>query len=118
MHPGWADTEGVRTSIPGFHRAFETKLRSPAQGCDTIVWMSLVKDAAKLQAGAFYLDRTPQPKHLTLGGTSYTPQQAADLYHKLLDMAGLQQQQQPAAAAVPAAAQAAADTAAAPPTQQ
>ena len=41
MHPGWADTEGVRTSIPGFHKAFQDKLRSPEEGVDTIVWLAL-----------------------------------------------------------------------------
>jgi hypothetical protein len=41
MHPGWADTEGVRTSIPGFHKAFKDKLRTPEEGVDTIVWLAL-----------------------------------------------------------------------------
>lgn len=91
MHPGWADTEGVRTSIPGFHSAFQAKLRDAAQGCDTIVWLAL-EDAAKLQPGAFYLDRQAQTKHLTLGGTKYSKEQAAELYQKVLDMAGLKQE--------------------------
>lgn len=41
MHPGWADTEGVRTSIPGFHKSFEKKLRDTAMGVDTILYLSL-----------------------------------------------------------------------------
>lgn len=89
MHPGWSDTEGVRTSIPGFHKAFQAKLRDPAQGCDTIVWLAL-EDGSKLQPGAFYLDRQPQAKHLTLGGTKYSKQEAAELYEKVLALAGLQ----------------------------
>lgn len=30
-----------RTSIPGFHKAFEKRLRTPQQGVDTIVWLAL-----------------------------------------------------------------------------
>lgn len=97
MHPGWSDTEGVRTSIPGFHKAFQAKLRDPAHGSDTIVWLAL-EDGSKLQPGAFYLDRQPQVKHLTLGGTKYSKQEAAELYEKVLALAGLQNQG-PAAAA-------------------
>jgi hypothetical protein len=41
MHPGWCDTEGVRTSIPGFHKAFKQKLRDVDQGVDTVVWLAL-----------------------------------------------------------------------------
>eukprot|EP00877_Chromochloris_zofingiensis_P002376 jgi/Chrzof1/12139/Cz06g22190.t1 len=87
MHPGWADTEGVRTSMPGFHKAFKNTLRDAKEGSDTIVWLAL-QDQDKLQPGAFYLDRAPQPKHLSLAGTQHTPQQAAELYDKLLRLAG------------------------------
>jgi dehydrogenase/reductase SDR family protein 12 len=41
MHPGWSDTEGVRSSIPGFHAAFKDKLRDTQQGVDTILWLAL-----------------------------------------------------------------------------
>lgn len=41
MHPGWADTEGVRTSLPSFHKTFGSKLRTPEQGVDTVVWLAL-----------------------------------------------------------------------------
>lgn len=41
MHPGWADTEGVRTSMPGFHKAFKNTLRDAKEGSDTIVWLAL-----------------------------------------------------------------------------
>lgn len=30
-----------RTSIPGFHKAFQNQLRSPQQGVDTILWLAL-----------------------------------------------------------------------------
>lgn len=37
MHPGWALTEGVRDQLDGFKMG--GKLRSPAEGADTIVWL-------------------------------------------------------------------------------
>ena len=39
MHPGWADTPGVATSLPRFYRVTKPLLRTPAQGADTIVWL-------------------------------------------------------------------------------
>jgi len=41
MHPGWAATEGVATSLPEFNQRFAAQLRTPAQGADTIVWLAL-----------------------------------------------------------------------------
>ncbi|KXZ55487.1 hypothetical protein GPECTOR_2g1036 [Gonium pectorale] len=70
MHPGWATTEGVKKSIPGFYSFYRDSFRDVAQGADTIVWLAL-QDMASLQPGAFYLDRTTQPKHLPLAGTQY-----------------------------------------------
>ena len=40
MHPGWADTPGLATSIPDFHAKQASSLRTPAQGVDTIVWLA------------------------------------------------------------------------------
>ena len=85
MHPGWTETEGVKKSIPGFYNTFKARLRNLAQGCDTTVWLCL-EDAAKLQPGAFYLDRAPQPKHLPLAGTQYTEADAARLWDVLVGM--------------------------------
>jgi len=63
MHPGWADTPAVRTSLPRFHRWMASRLRSPEQGADTVVWLAL---SARVAAhnGAFWFDRVPQPTHL------------------------------------------------------
>jgi dehydrogenase/reductase SDR family protein 12 len=63
MHPGWADTPGVRTSLPRFYRLTRPLLRTPAQGADTIVW--LAGAVAPLSAsGAFWHDRARRPAHL------------------------------------------------------
>jgi NAD(P)-dependent dehydrogenase (short-subunit alcohol dehydrogenase family) len=62
MHPGWADTAGVRTSIPRFHKLTRAILRSPAEGADTIVWLA-ASPAAQRWNGRFFLDRTPRATH-------------------------------------------------------
>ena len=59
MHPGWADTPGVADSLPGFHRAMGTLLRTPAEGADTAVWLCAAPSTA-LQPGRLYLDRRPR----------------------------------------------------------
>jgi NAD(P)-dependent dehydrogenase (short-subunit alcohol dehydrogenase family) len=62
MHPGWADTPGLRTALPGFSRIAGPFLRTPEQGADTIVWLAAAADAAGL-SGMFFLDRRPRAKH-------------------------------------------------------
>jgi len=62
MHPGWADTSGVRTSIPRFHEWTQSILRSPAEGADTIVWLAASPAAARWR-GHFFLDRQPRSTH-------------------------------------------------------
>ena len=41
MHPGWAVTEGVKKSIPGFYNFYKDSFRQVEQGADTIVWLAL-----------------------------------------------------------------------------
>ena len=62
MHPGWADTPGLRTALPGFSRIVGPLLRTPEQGADTILWLAAAPDAAGL-SGLFFLDRRPRAKH-------------------------------------------------------
>lgn len=59
MHPGWADTPGVRTSLPGFHRLMRPLLRTPAEGADTIVWLA-ASAAGGRESGRFFFDREPR----------------------------------------------------------
>ena len=62
MHPGWADTPGLRAALPGFSRVAGPLLRTPEEGADTIVWLAAAPDAADL-SGLFFLDRRPRTKH-------------------------------------------------------
>jgi len=60
MHPGWADTPGVRESLPTFYRLTRPLLRTPAQGADTIVWLAWAPEGAR-STGLFWHDRRPRP---------------------------------------------------------
>src|SRR5271165_5033464 len=62
MHPGWANTPGVRSSLPSFHRVMGPLLRSPQQGADTIVWLAAAAEAAA-SSGRFWMDRRRRWEH-------------------------------------------------------
>ncbi len=62
MHPGWADTPGVVSSLPRFHRLMKPILRSPQQGADTIEWLATAP-AAELGSGKFWHDRRPRSEY-------------------------------------------------------
>ena len=63
MHPGWADTPGVETSLPAFHRLTRAILRSPEEGADTIIWLAAAREAGAA-TGQLFLDREPRTTHL------------------------------------------------------
>jgi NAD(P)-dependent dehydrogenase (short-subunit alcohol dehydrogenase family) len=73
MHPGWADTPAVRTSLPRFWNLMRRVLRTPAEGADTVVWLA-ASPAARGQTGRFWFDRQPRSTHL-LPWTRETRQQ-------------------------------------------
>ncbi len=62
MHPGWADTPGLRSSLPTFTRLLRPLLRSPLEGADTAVWLASAPGAGE-PVGALWLDRRPRPAH-------------------------------------------------------
>jgi NAD(P)-dependent dehydrogenase (short-subunit alcohol dehydrogenase family) len=62
MHPGWAATPGVASSIPLFEAKFRDILRTPAQGADTIVWLAAADEPAR-SSGQFWLDRRVRETH-------------------------------------------------------
>jgi NAD(P)-dependent dehydrogenase (short-subunit alcohol dehydrogenase family) len=63
MHPGWADTAAVRTSLPRFWKTMRPLLRTPEEGADTVVWLA-ASQAAAGRSGLFWFDRQPRPTHL------------------------------------------------------
>lgn len=59
MHPGWAETPGVKTSLPRFYQLTRAVLRSPEEGADTVLWLAACA-RLKGQPGAFWFDRAPR----------------------------------------------------------
>lgn len=98
MHPGWAVTEGVLSSIPDFAASNEGKLRTPEQGIDTIMWLAAASRDAILRqstasdekpvsglnaapgSGLFWFDRAPAQKHFWLASTSISNEERKDLW--------------------------------------
>jgi len=63
MHPGWADTPSVASSLPRFHRITRNILRTPAEGADSVVWLAACPRAREW-TGRFFLDREARRTHL------------------------------------------------------
>jgi dehydrogenase/reductase SDR family protein 12 len=63
MHPGWADTPAVASSLPRFRRVTERILRTPAEGADTVVWLAAAP-REKIETGGFYFDRQRRSTHV------------------------------------------------------
>jgi NAD(P)-dependent dehydrogenase (short-subunit alcohol dehydrogenase family) len=66
VHPGWADTPGVQSSLPTFRRFTAPLLRNADQGADTIAWLA-VADSTELSSGLLWHDRRPRPRTRMLG---------------------------------------------------
>lgn len=89
MHPGWADTPGVRASLPLFRRAVGPLLRSPEQGADTVVWLAADDTLPLAENGGFWHDRERRPIHrLARTRRSDTPERRAQLWDLVAEQAG------------------------------
>jgi dehydrogenase/reductase SDR family protein 12 len=84
MHPGWADTPGVQTALPGFYRVTRKLLRTPEEGADTAVWLAAATEAADA-SGKFWLDREQHPSHLSRR-TVESPAERAQLLSELQEV--------------------------------
>lgn len=78
MHPGWAKSPGVASSLPRFNRVAASILRSPEEGADTIVWLVCTRPATP----GFWFDRAPAPEHV-LPWTRTGPAIEEDLLRRL-----------------------------------
>lgn len=59
MHPGWADTPGVRESLPRFRAMTSRILRDDVEGADTSIWLAAAEPTPP--SGLFWHDRRPRP---------------------------------------------------------
>jgi NAD(P)-dependent dehydrogenase (short-subunit alcohol dehydrogenase family)/carbon monoxide dehydrogenase subunit G len=89
MHPGWADTPGVASSLPAFRAVTRRLLRTPDQGADTITWLAAAPEAARL-SGAFWLDREPHLTHV-FPGTEGSPEDRRQLWAEAAKLTGWQE---------------------------
>jgi len=89
MHPGWADTPGVRASLPGFYRATRPLLRTAAEGADTIVWLGAAP-AERLGTGGFWHDRRRRPVH-RVPWTHEQPAERERLWEECARLSGWQE---------------------------
>lgn len=86
MHPGWADTEGVTSSLPGFSRLLGPALRTPAQGADTAIWLAGARPAPP--SGRFWHDRRARPEYF-LPGTGHRDDELDTLWRYCADAIGI-----------------------------
>ncbi|XP_013784519.1 dehydrogenase/reductase SDR family member 12-like [Limulus polyphemus] len=86
MHPGWADTPGVRTSMPAFFERMKNRLRTAEEGADTAVWLAVSHAALKHASGMFYQDRKPVSTHLPLAWTKASAAEEDILMNTLDEM--------------------------------
>lgn len=87
MHPGWADTPGVRDSLPRFWRFTRNRLRTPRQGADTTVWLAACERIAG-ETGKLYFDRRAVRTHF-LKRTRTRPGDRERLWRLCLEQAGV-----------------------------
>jgi len=96
MHPGWADTPGLQTSLPNFHRLTKRSLRTPEQGADTIVWLAAAESVAGA-SGKFWFDRRERDTHL-LPGTRSSARDRQRLWDVCMHLSSVANQDIPNAA--------------------
>ena len=90
MHPGWADTPGVRESLPTFRKVVGPLLRSPEQGADTLVWLAADDGEPLATTGGFWLDRRRRSLHkVPSTKKSDTPERRAELWDWVVEASGV-----------------------------
>ncbi len=91
MHPGWADTEGVRRWMPVFRAATRPIIRTAEEGADTTVWLGAAPEPLR-ETGLFWHDRRPRPTHYKLGASPDSEPERERLWaycEKALEAAGI-----------------------------
>ncbi|KAJ3595606.1 hypothetical protein NHX12_004909 [Muraenolepis orangiensis] len=87
MHPGWVDTPAVSSTMPQFRQMMGERLRSAAQGADTVVWLALSRGAPSTPSGSFFQDRKAVPTHLPMAWTNSSAKDVAKFLVKLETLA-------------------------------
>ncbi len=61
MHPGWAATPGITSSLPAFSKVTGPLLRDAAAGADTVLWLAATEPSPP--GGRFWHDRATRHTH-------------------------------------------------------
>ena len=86
MHPGWAATPGVTSSLPTFAKLTRPVLRDAEAGADTVLWLAATEPAPP--GGRFWHDRAPRPTHFRKA-TRETAEERDRLWRWVLGSVGL-----------------------------
>jgi dehydrogenase/reductase SDR family member 12 len=86
MHPGWADTPGLATSLPAFRKLTGPLLRTPEEAADTALWLAATQPAPS--SGGFFHDRRARPEHY-LPLTRYGDRDRQRLWRYCADAVGI-----------------------------
>jgi len=87
MHPGWADTRGLRETLPRFHRVMRPLLRTANEAIDTITWLATHPDPMST-SGRLYLDRRPRPFD-RVPGTRLSLRERRRFWDEIVELAGV-----------------------------
>ena len=87
VHPGWADTPGVQTSLPTFRKVTRPFLRSADEGADSIAWLAIAEEPVA-QPGLLWHDRAPRPRN-RIPGQRESAQERQKLDTELRRLSGL-----------------------------
>lgn len=63
MHPGWADTDGVKRSLPRFREILKSVLRDARSGTDTAIWLA-AKRPVQEEKELVWFDRKARTAHV------------------------------------------------------
>ena len=63
MHPGWADTDGVKTALPRFREVLKGVLRDEKSGTDTAIWLAAVRPGQREEESVWF-DRKQRVAHV------------------------------------------------------
>jgi dehydrogenase/reductase SDR family protein 12 len=63
MHPGWADTAGVKRSLPRFRKILKSILRDEKSGADTAIWLA-AKRPSQPEQELVWFDRKVRTAHV------------------------------------------------------
>ncbi|MEW1914092.1 SDR family NAD(P)-dependent oxidoreductase [Kitasatospora sp. NPDC085895] len=95
MHPGWADTKGVRQWMPLFRAVTRPIIRTPEEGADTVVWLGAAPEALH-STGLLWHDRRPRPTTYALGAGPDSDAARQELWDHLTDLASAPDRDRPA----------------------